>query len=103
MDGWVPILFLMVVLKVPVGLLLYLVWWSIRATPEIEEAPPGADDHEFRRWNRPKLGPRGPRRGPHAPGSQPLPDCPPGGRRRSRNAPAPVPAGARARGTAARV
>jgi hypothetical protein len=103
-DGSVPILFLMVVLKIPVGLLLYLVWWSIRAVPEAEEAPgDGADDHEFRRWNRPKPGPRGPRRDPHAPDSQPLPDCPPGGRRRVRPLPAPVRAGAHSRGSAARV
>ena len=26
-----PILFLMVVLKIPVALLLYLVWWAFRA------------------------------------------------------------------------
>jgi hypothetical protein len=89
-DGSVPIIFLMVVLKIPVALLLYLVWWSIRALPETEEAPPEADDHEFRRWQRPKLGPKGPRRGPHAPGSQPLPDCPPGGRRRTVPSPAPL-------------
>ena len=30
-DGFVPIFFLMVVLKIPVGLLLYLVWWAFRA------------------------------------------------------------------------
>jgi hypothetical protein len=106
-DGSVPIIFLMVVLKIPVALLLYLVWWSIRATPEAEEAPgDGADEHEFRRWNRPKPGPRGPRRGPHAPDSQPLPACPPGGRPRVVVAPAPAlaaGASARRRGSAERV
>ena len=105
MDGSVPIFFLMVVLKVPVAMLLYLVWWSLRAMPDVEEAPGGSDDHEFRRWNRPKPGPRGPRRGPHAPDARPLPDCPPGGRKRAPRVPAvePVRAGARSRGSAARV
>ena len=91
MEGFLPILFLGVVLKIPVALMLYLVWWSFRATPEIEEAPPGgAEDHEFRRWGRQPRNPRGPRRGPHAPDAQPLPDCPPGGRQRVPLAPAPV-------------
>ena len=31
MEGFLPILFLMVVLKIPVGLLLYIVWWAFRA------------------------------------------------------------------------
>ena len=93
MEGFFPILFLAVVLKIPVGLLLYLVWWAFRAEPEIEEAPPGADDHEFRRFRRDPAKPRGPRRGPHAPDAQPLPACPPGGRSRTVKPPAPVRAG----------
>ena len=101
-----PIIFLAVVLKIPVGLLLYLVWWAFRATPEVEEAPPGADDHQFRRFRRDPRGPKRPRRGPHAPSAQPLP-CPPGGRRRGLTPPAPVRAAATAgrhsRGAAERV
>lgn len=90
MEGFFPILFLAVVLKIPVGLLLYLVWWAFRAQPEIEEAPPpGADDHEFHRWRSDPSRPRGPRRGPHAPDAQPLPSCPPGGRSRAARTPAP--------------
>jgi len=51
-EGFWPIFFLAVILKIPVAGLLYLVWWAVHQTPEIEEAPPGADDHEFRRWRR---------------------------------------------------
>ena len=50
MEGFWPIFFLAVILKIPVAGLLYLVWWAVHQTPEIEEAPPGADDHQFRRW-----------------------------------------------------
>jgi hypothetical protein len=98
-EGFFPIFFLMVVLKIPVGLMLYLVWWACRAQPEVEDGPPGAEDHEFRRWNRPRPRPRGPRRGPHAPDALPVPDCPPGGRRRVLTPPVPVRA---ATGTAGR-
>jgi hypothetical protein len=90
-EGFFPIFFLAVILKIPVGFLLYLVYWAIKAEPEIEEAPGGeADDHEFRRWHRLPRRPRDPRRGPHAPDAQPLPDCPPGGRARFPMPPAPV-------------
>jgi hypothetical protein len=90
-EGFLPIFFLAVVLKIPVGLMLYLVYWAVKAEPETEEAPgDGADDHEFRSWHRLPRRPRGPRRGPHAPDAQPLPGCPPGGRRRVVTAPAPL-------------
>ena len=41
MEGFWPIFFLAVILKIPVAGLLYLVWWAVHQTPEIEEAPPG--------------------------------------------------------------
>jgi hypothetical protein len=90
-EGFFPIFFLAVILKIPIAMLLYLVYWAIKAEPEIEEAPgDSSDDHEFRRWHRlPRL-PRGPRRGPHAPDSLPRPDCPQGGRSRVSRAPAPL-------------
>jgi hypothetical protein len=89
-HGFVPILFLMVVLKIPVGFLLYLVWWSSRAEPLAEEMPPEADDHRFRRFRREPKRPRDPRRGGHGPGAMPLPECPPGRRNRVITAPAPI-------------
>ncbi len=102
MEGFLPILFLGVVLKIPVALLLYLVWWAFRQQPAPEEAPGGsADDHEFRRFGPEPRQPRGPRRGPHAPDAQPLPHCPPAGRKRL--TPVPTRAGSRGRGVAERV
>jgi hypothetical protein len=94
-DGFLPIFFLMVILKIPVGMLLYLVWWAYRAETQPEEAPPEDGDHRFRRFRREPKRPRGPRRGDHGPDALPLPDCPPGGRTRSAPAPAPVHARAR--------
>ena len=90
MDGFLPIFFLMVILKIPVALLLYLVWWAFRAEPLPEEAPPESDDHGFFRFRREPKRPRGPRRGDHGPDALPLPDCPPGGRARVITPPAPV-------------
>ncbi len=89
-DGFLPIFFLMVVLKIPVGLLLYIVWWAFRAETRPEQAPPEGDDHRFRRFRREPKRPRGPRRGGHGPDAVPIPDCPPGGRSRVVTAPAPL-------------
>ena len=96
MEGWVPILFLMVVLKIPVGFMLYIVWWAFRAEAAPDEAPEtDGDDHRFGRFRRQPNRPRGPRRGgPHAPGAAPLPDCPPAGRIRIVTPPAPLRAAA---------
>jgi hypothetical protein len=99
-EGFWPIFFLAVILKIPVAGMLYLVWWAARQTPEVEEAPPGPSDHDPLRWRRQPPRPRGPRRGPHAPDARPLPDCPPGGRVRVITPPVPLRAGAaHARGT----
>ena len=46
MEGFWPIFFLAVILKIPVAALLYLVWWAIKQTPETEEAPPEAEDRD---------------------------------------------------------
>jgi hypothetical protein len=73
-DGFLPIFFLMVVLKIPVGMLLFLVWWAFRAETKPEEAPPDSDDHRFRRFRREPKRPRGPRRGDHGPDALPLPN-----------------------------
>ena len=73
-EGWLPIFYLMVILKIPVAALLYIVWWAFRAETRPEEATDedgGAD--RFRRFRRQPKSPRGPRRGPHAPDALPLP------------------------------
>ena len=90
LEGFWPIFFLAVILKIPIAALLYLVWWAIHQTPETEEAPPTSEDHEFRRWRREPRRPRDPRRGPHAPDAVPAPDCPPGGRTRVFTPPVPA-------------
>ncbi|HYU61989.1 MAG TPA: hypothetical protein VEK39_14615 [Solirubrobacterales bacterium] len=89
MEGFWPIFFLGVILKIPIAAALYLVWWAVRAEPELEEQPDDGE-HGFRRWRPEPRRPRGPRRGPHQPDAQPLPDCPPGGRFRVVRRPAPV-------------
>jgi hypothetical protein len=89
-EGFWPIFFLGVVLKVPIAAALYLVWWAARAEPETEDLP-DEGDHRFRRWRAEPRRPRGPRRGgPHRPDVRPLPDCPPGGRFRVVRPPAPA-------------
>jgi len=80
-EGFWPIFFLGVVLKVPIGAALFLIWYAVRAEPEVEELPDDGE-HGFRRWRRTPIRPRGPRRGPHPAGARALPDCPPGGRLR---------------------
>jgi hypothetical protein len=100
-EGFWPIFFLAVILKIPVAAMLYLVWWAIKQTPEIEEAPPGPSDHDPLHRRREPRRPRDPRRGPHAPDARPLPACPPGGRFRVLKPPVPVRASSsHARGTA---
>jgi hypothetical protein len=100
-EGFWPIFFLAVILKIPIAALLYLVWWAIHQTPEEEEVPPTAEERDRLHRPRKPRRPRGPRRGPHAPDSLPLPDCPPGGRLRVLTPPAPARAAtAHARGSA---
>ncbi len=90
MEGWVPIFYFVVILKIPVAALLWLVWWAWRQ----ENVEPASDDgggaDRFGRFRREPKRPRGPRRGPHAPDALPLPACPPGGRVRIHTPPAPV-------------
>jgi hypothetical protein len=89
-EGFWPIFFLAVILKIPVAALLYLVWWAFRASTIPEEAGPEPGDDRFRRFRRQPKRPHGPRRGPHAPDAIPLPACPPGGRTRILTPPAPA-------------
>jgi hypothetical protein len=94
-NGFWPIFFLLVVLKVPVFGALGLVWWASRSAPEPDGAAEDSDGG-FGRFRPQPKGPRGPRRGgPHGGGAeQPVPPCPPGGRTRVAR-PASLPAYAR--------
>jgi len=62
MEGFLPIFFLLVVLKIPVLGALWLIWWAGKA-PEPETGGTGSGGDFGRRPRRPIL-PRGPRRGP---------------------------------------
>ncbi len=67
MEGIWPIFFLLVVLKVPVFLAIWLLWY---ADPKSTEPDPSADDGGSAKV-RPRPSPRrpfGPRRGPHGGG-----------------------------------
>jgi hypothetical protein len=92
MEGALPIIFLAVILKIPVFFALWLIWWAVRAEPEIADDPELGDEHPFRRWRRSPRGPLGPRRGPHGGAARAEPDCPPGGRRRVTAPAQPLPA-----------
>lgn len=64
MSGW-GVVYLLVVLKIPVVLLLYLVWWAVHQVPD---PAPGARDGDGGPRRRPHPRgplPRSPRRGPH--------------------------------------
>ncbi|MBS1869573.1 MAG: hypothetical protein JSS99_07915 [Actinobacteria bacterium] len=71
---WTGFLFLMLALKIPLGALLYLVWWAIRQTPEDEQLPQGGDGGSRVREPRSPRFPQHPRRGPHG---DPEPAAPP--------------------------
>ena len=68
-------IFMGLVLKIPVALACWLIYWAVKAEPEVAEAPEQGGEDPFRRFRREPKRPRGPRRGPHAPDSQRLP-CP---------------------------
>lgn len=88
-------IFMGLILKIPVGFACWLIYWALKAEPDVVEGGEGgsADDGK-RRFRREPKRPRGPRRGPHAPDSLPLP-CPEEGplrigRGRAPGAPLPV-------------
>jgi hypothetical protein len=63
----------MVVLKIPIAALLWLVWWSVRARPELEGGEDDGGGPPKPHAPRDPL-PRLPRRGPH--GEPPVPAPP---------------------------
>ena len=83
-EGFLPIFFLMVILKIPVAAFSTSSGGRYRASslPEEQLGAAEADEHRFRRFRREPKRPRGPRRGGHGPDAMPLPGCPPGGRAR---------------------
>jgi len=67
-------IYLMVILKIPIVLLLYIVWWAVKQAPDEAEQPSGGDGGSRRGPHPRGTLPRGPRRGPH---SAPAPAAPP--------------------------
>lgn len=63
MEGFLPIFFLLVVLKIPVLGALWLIWWASKAPQPEGEAGGGSGDG-FGRWRPAPRRPRGPRHGP---------------------------------------
>jgi hypothetical protein len=73
MSGFWGVFWLAVVMKIPIGMLLYIVWWAIREppVPELDQDDGGSGDrHDPHPRIRP---PQPPRRGPHA---EPTPSAP---------------------------
>ena len=65
-------MYLMLVLKIPIALMLYIVWWAVHQVPD-DETVEQHGDGGARRVQHPRGPlPRNPRRGPHG-GSAPAP------------------------------
>jgi hypothetical protein len=64
-EVWFAILFL-VVLKIPLGYICWVIWWAVKAEPEVgtEGGTEGLEGINWKPWRRPP-GSRPPRRGPH--------------------------------------
>lgn len=73
MTTW-TFVYLMVILKIPIALLFYIVWWAVKQAPDgFEQASDGDGGARRRPHPRGSL-PRSPRRGPHgAPATAPPP------------------------------
>ena len=73
MTTW-TFIYLMVILKIPIALLFYIVWWAVKQTPDEVEQPSGGDGGSRRLPDPGAPLPRSPRRGPH---NAPAPVAPP--------------------------
>jgi hypothetical protein len=62
-EGFLPIFFLLVVLKIPVLGALWLIWWASRPPAPEHDAADGTDNG-FGRWRPMRPRPRGPQHGP---------------------------------------
>ena len=70
--GW-GFVWLMLVLKIPIAMLLYIVWWAIKQS-DVEEQAPESGDGGTRKPRHPRGPlPHAPRRGPHAEPQPPAP------------------------------
>lgn len=74
-SGLEVMIFMGLILKIPVLAAAWLLWHAIRSEPDPAEATEDDGGSERNHFRREPKRPRGPRRGPHAPDSLPLP-CP---------------------------
>lgn len=75
-EGLQTMIFMGLILKIPIGMMIYIIYWAWKSQPDVAEAPEEeGGDHRHRRFRREPKRPRDPRRGPHAPGGVSLP-CP---------------------------
>jgi hypothetical protein len=77
--GW-GFVWLMLILKIPIALLLWLVWWAVKQAPDEERQPQGGGGSPVRQPRQPRQPrhprrplPRHPRRGPHGEPAPPAP------------------------------
>ncbi|MGE5281336.1 MAG: hypothetical protein ACM3N0_03260, partial [Chloroflexota bacterium] len=89
MEGFLPIFFLLVVLKIPVFGALWLVWWASRS-PEPETAEEDSGEG-FNRWRPQPTRPRGPHSGPSGAGAVRRRQGVPAAQRRPVFRPSPLP------------
>jgi hypothetical protein len=57
------IVFVLVILKLPVAYVCWVIWWAVKAEPELGIEGDGGGSH-WLPWRR-RRGPRPPRNGPH--------------------------------------
>jgi hypothetical protein len=58
------IVFVLVILKLPIAYVCWVIWWAVKAEPEVGEIG-GTDSFSWRPWRNQGPGPRKPRNGPH--------------------------------------
>ena len=65
MEDLSAFLWIMLILKIPLAMLLWLVWWSIKQAPEVEDDEPRDDGGSKKPRPHPPARPKRRPRGPH--------------------------------------
>ena len=85
METW-GFIWLMFALKVPIALLLWIVWWAIRQEPDpVVDTDEGDGGSAAPHDRTPRIGPRSPQRRPRGPHGDPSPPAPPRSRTPARS------------------
>ena len=59
------IVFVLLILKLPVAYVCWVIWWAVKAEPELGVEGEADSGHSWAPWRRRPTGPRPPRNGPH--------------------------------------